>query len=503
MLLVLRKEGLFSELCASPDEWCDAQQCALGAIFTWAAMAYSCSGIVVGSYIDYMGPAYGILFAAVTSIMGFYLFAGSWGWAPPWVILSGYCLIGVGGMAYFQCAFKAQYAFPLRHSETDVIQGYQYQTLIIAGATTLGDASVLCWLLMELTNSVFEVPLSTMFAYYSMFTVAISSVLFTLWRYCETDICGDVVDSSEACDDASAVAMPYGSTSPLMPAAQGEKAEASHASEVSYVNLSERTVLQQLRSWEFVFLAAFASVHTTRSNLYLGLLGNFYGSAQFGFVSSDLVASYVNITSALVPLGCLCAPLVDFFIRTLGYGWTAQTIAIIGAAQSLIMLSPIMPLQLLAASLFVVYRANVFAFPPAFAGHAFGPRTVGRLTGIMFTLTAPVQFVLTPALGLTLTSFGDNFRPLSLVQLACLVPMVLFTSWLMRTSREEGLRLPHEQVEGGEDSDTRLARAARHALPVTPPISKRLQQQRGDRTHSVDTELVPMAPLTAQKAISF
>ena len=98
------------------------------------------------------------------------------------------------------------------------------------------------------------------------------------------------------------------------------------------------------------------------------------------------IERFVNITSALVPLGCFCAPIVERLIDQLGFGWTAQAIAAAGIAQSLIMLSSSLPLQYAAAAIFLVYRANVFAFPPTFAGQIFGPRTCGKFHLFYFFL---------------------------------------------------------------------------------------------------------------------
>mmetsp|Transcript_19359 Transcript_19359/g.50794 ORF Transcript_19359/g.50794 Transcript_19359/m.50794 type:complete len:90 (+) Transcript_19359:692-961(+) len=67
--------------------------------------------------------------------------------APEYFPIVGYSLIGIGGMAFFQAAFKAQYAWPYRDEKGR--QKYYNQTLIIAGVTTLGDASVCMWLLFE------------------------------------------------------------------------------------------------------------------------------------------------------------------------------------------------------------------------------------------------------------------------------------------------------------------------------------------------------------------
>lgn len=113
-----------------------------------------------------------------------------------------------------------------------------------------------------------------------------------------------------------------------------------------------------------------------------------------------------------------------------------------GAAYSLLMLSSSLRLQILTAVVFLIYRAHVFAFPSAFAGHVFGSRTVGRITGMMFTLCSPVQFLLSPALSVTLHTFNNDFRPLNLIQLVVLVPISIFAVVLMKRTQEPSIPLP-------------------------------------------------------------
>ena len=79
----------------------------------------------------------------------------------------------------------------------------------------------------------------------------------------------------------------------------------------------------------------------------------------------------------------------------------------------------------------------------------FGSRTVGRISGMMYTLMSPVQFLLTPALKLTLTTFYDDFRPLNLMQLAALLPMILLTCVLQRSSSEPSVQPPRRSGPGG------------------------------------------------------
>jgi LAT3 family solute carrier family 43 protein 3 len=389
MLLVLQREGLFSELCdessPSPSEgggWCDAQKEQLGLIFTWAAVVYSASGIVVGAFLDAAGPAWGVVAACATSVVGSYLFACSWAWASGWVVILGYSLIGVGGMCFFQCAFKAQYAFPRPNGG-----GFEKQTLIIAIATTFGDASVCMWLLFEWLYSNVGLSLDAIFKGYILFTVVLSAILGALWRLCGPDILaleprdsdgdgeGDAPKSSSL--SSSSGDSSYGAVPTSEPGAPSSASSFAAYKGGSIVLLKDRPFHDQLWTLEFLQMMVFQAVHTTRANLYLGLLAYFYESAQFIGATGDRT-KFVNITSALVPLGCFCAPVVERLIDNLGFGWTAQVIALGGAAQSFIMLSSSLQLQYAAAAVFLVYRANVFAFPPTFAGQIFGPRTCGK-----------------------------------------------------------------------------------------------------------------------------
>jgi hypothetical protein len=155
MLLVLKTEGRFADLCIDGEYWCTAQQERLALCFTCASMLYSLSGVAIGSFMDKFGPAWGVLLAGTFSIIGFFLFGmydspymPDWV-GPEWTIV-GYCFIALGGMSFFQVCFCAQFVFGRECDDGEII--YEKQTLIIAGITTLGDASACIWLVFEVAD---------------------------------------------------------------------------------------------------------------------------------------------------------------------------------------------------------------------------------------------------------------------------------------------------------------------------------------------------------------
>lgn len=85
---------------------------------------------------------------------------------------------------------------------------------------------------------------------------------------------------------------------------------------------------------------------------------------------------------------------------------------------------------------------------------------------MMYTLMAPVQFLLTPALTATLTTFHDSFRPLNVLELLALVPMVLITCLLQARSKEPAVRLPRRgDYFGGFGSRSSSRGSSRSGTP--------------------------------------
>lgn len=75
---------------------------------------------------------------------------------------------------------------------------------------------------------------------------------------------------------------------------------------------------------------------------------------------------------------------------------------------------------------------------------------MGRVTGMMFTVMSPVQFLIDPALRLTFTVFHNDFRPLTLILLASLIPIVCLTFVLQRVSKEESVKVPSTEERQGQ-----------------------------------------------------
>ena len=83
--------------------------------------------------------------------------------------------------------------------------------------------------------------------------------------------------------------------------------------------------------------------------------------------------------------------------------------------------------------------ANVFAFPGIYNLTVFGGRTVGTVQGLMFTLSAPLNYLSSPLLSLTEDRFDGNFMPLNLALIVAVAPVICLALLMMCVTHEDGM----------------------------------------------------------------
>ena len=120
-----------------------------------------------------------------------------------------------------------------------------------------------------------------------------------------------------------------------------------------------------------------------RCNTYLNMQDNllaFYGDD----IDHEL---YTKIFGFMLPSGVIFVPLIDWSIDRLGLGGTlhfTNFIRIIGVLS----LIPSLQVNLGAFFFFTMFRAFLYASMSTFNAQVFGLRTLGRMTGFVFTSSA-------------------------------------------------------------------------------------------------------------------
>eukprot|EP00656_Telonema_subtile_P014390 TRINITY_DN17373_c0_g1_i1.p1 TRINITY_DN17373_c0_g1~~TRINITY_DN17373_c0_g1_i1.p1 ORF type:complete len:274 (-),score=79.03 TRINITY_DN17373_c0_g1_i1:128-949(-) len=204
-----------------------------------------------------------------------------------------------------------------------------------------------------------------------------------------------------------------------------------------YMPVCERSFWDQVNPYitaEFSYIVVFAVVNMTRSNLFLGLVAD--DLKQKG----DNTKLYTKLTSGIVPLGFLAVPVIDKMIRHLGLGRSMDVTLLLGVLYGAISLIPYVPIQLLTALIYTLYRALVFSAIGTYNAQVFGPATMGKVSGAMYTITAPFQLLSYPLVAVTQDVFNNNYEVVSFFQILWLIPVFVFSLWLRKHTREAVIR---------------------------------------------------------------
>lgn len=97
------------------------------------------------------------------------------------------------------------------------------------------------------------------------------------------------------------------------------------------------------------------------------------------------------------------------------------------------------PVMLILLRMLLYIGANVFAFPGIYNLTVFGGRTVGTVQGLMFTLSAPLNYLSSPLLSLTEDKFDGNFTTLNLGLIVVVAPVVCLALLMMCVTQEAGM----------------------------------------------------------------
>jgi hypothetical protein len=421
MLLWLKSEGQYDELCLDGASSCEAQELQFALIFSAGTFLVNGISLPSGIFLDYCGPRVMIGVAALLEIPGLILF----GLADSKtfdVFLPAFCCIAVGGQMTLFSAFPTAFAIEGR------------QAGVFASISCLFDASSIMFQLLYLTSQhMAQGPASTTRRDIFLFFAGVAAVMYfaaimTWTRY----LAQQNDDEGEAASVEELEAPPAG---PLPTVASGVQLEsdaygslnAPPKSAAAAVPLTERPLLQQLRTFQFVFVLVFATCGVFRANLYIGvnsillqdlgdgLHGNFY-TTLFGY---------------FLPAGFLFIPVIERSIER--FGLVGSMHFTNGLAVAVYALAMVASLQVQAGNflVFAAYRAYLYAVMAAYIGQVFGLLTLGRITGCVFTASSIVNILQEPALkwcnqyfhgdlriltggmllvGLLLTGFVEYFR---------------------------------------------------------------------------------------------
>jgi len=434
MLLVLQKEGVFRSECPDGDTLvnpdCDARDRQLNLIYTVGAFTSSVVGVFVGMFLDKFGPRVTVVIGACVNVAGFYFFGMIHselmidGISDDVSLMLGIMLLATGGIFQFISSFHIGFI------------AAEVQELVIGGCSCLFDASSCIFLFFNLIYAT-GVSMASIFCGFAVLNFFLHVMLWIYWgkcykyhpRYAAEGQAKQECKEDEAPDDFQL----------------GEKAAQQ------YTPVHQREFWTQINprvTPEFTYMVLFGIVNMTRSNLFLGLVAD--DLKQKG----DDTKIYTKITSAIVPLGFLAVPIIERLIREMAL-CTAMDITVgLGVIYGGISLIPNVPIQLVTAVVYTLYRALLFSAIATYNAQVFGPATMGKVAGLMYTLSAPFQLLSYPLVAVTQDCFDNNYAMVSVFQILWLIPVYVMSRWLRRHTQEQSISgIPYHD----DSADTQTA----------------------------------------------
>lgn len=187
-----------------------------------------------------------------------------------------------------------------------------------------------------------------------------------------------------------------------------------------------------------------------RSNVFLATVGDFLWSLQAN------PEPYDSIVEIAVPCGFVAVPVITYLLDYAGFAWSAIATVCLGVLYGAMSIVGFLPLQIATAFTFTCYRALLFSMVAAYVAVIFGPHSVGRVTGILYTTTA--LFVLglgdTTLQRIVKNSLNGDWFMVHVVMLSLMLPVAVLSLWIQRRSKEVGPP-PSQSKSGGDDWETR------------------------------------------------
>ena len=142
---------------------------------------------------------------------------------------------------------------------------------------------------------------------------------------------------------------------------------------------------------EFAFALVYVCVHATRSTFVLGTAQQQFeekGDAEHNFATSRAFAW-------IVPAGVLVSPGVSWMLSSYGSLWTAHVVCAVGLLYGILLCLPLAAAIPMSVS-FAVFRVALYAVLADFTGRTFGSKTIGSITGILYSAAACFMFLQQP-----------------------------------------------------------------------------------------------------------
>ncbi|TMW63176.1 hypothetical protein Poli38472_002117 [Pythium oligandrum] len=450
LLLMLLDENQYSELCSENEVAtpCVAQENRLNLMFALAAVTANAASLPVGVFLDRYGPKATTAVAGVVEIVALVLlaFADSRTFD---VFVPAYMLLAFGGSLTMMASYPVSFLV------------MSHQTAILAAISCLFDGSSVVFVTLYSIQSLFRLSRQTLFIGFACLAVVLYVLFFILWHlneralrpsastaerdrlHTEEDLsCSSPVSEKAAKLLLKSHYVDYGTLNEahLVDEYDPEEIHELYRSGLIESKLAEVPVLDQLRTFEFVFILLFASCHVLRTNVFIGTANKLL--ANYGDASHDFL--YTKIFSLVLPLGFVFVPAIDYIVEQRGLTLSMVFTNTIGVVYNVLVLIPILSLQCVTFGVFTGFRAFLYAVISSFAAKTFGLKNLGTLIGLIFSIGSLVGLLEYPAVSLSNHFVDGDLATVFWISIGLCV--ALFPLIGVYRKRDNARRRKHQQL---------------------------------------------------------
>jgi hypothetical protein len=195
----------------------------------------------------------------------------------------------------------------------------------------------------------------------------------------------------------------------------------------SHVLISERPILHQLKSKQFILVLSFYSFYSGLNIFTLGTARDF-----LAYLGDDETGNlYLSLFVLMTPVSLLGLPFIDFILNRYGYHAGLQSINVLALSYSVVKVSSdSLNVQVLGFLLFSMFRCFLFAVCFSFVPTFLTGKVVGRGIGVMVMFQGLTALVNIPLASWAVKGLDGNFFLPNLMYMIATIPF-FYVAWLM------------------------------------------------------------------------
>ena len=487
MQLMLEEDGAFEGECLTTDELpCSAQTSKLLNVSLLAQLTLMVSPIF-GIWVDAYGPFCMMALSSVFMVMGLGGLALAVAQDIDALLYPAFILIGLTTISSHQNIMQAGILF----------QG-RTQQRVISCMNALFDAGALTYLgLWAIKSSLNDLSLELLFGAYLIFGICVFGAALYFWSVVVPvsedepaakvdDPAGSslgpttpfpVSDQSDTHAQTGALIKNSNITIKDPPSEENETEEIQQensktenpdekldmeltgvkdptaSNDEDYVLISERPILQQLLSKQYILLLIFFAFHSSHNIFTLITARDF-----LAYLGDDATGNqYLSIFVLLTPVSILGLPVMDYILNRYGYHAGLQSINVLAISYGIVKVaSDSLRVQVFGFLLFSMFRCFMFTICFSFLPTFLGGKVVGRGAGVMVLSQGITSLINIPLASWAVNGLDGNFFLPNLLLTIAVIPFFFVASLLgtgvHKETRASMVLVEQRQRQRDEDS---------------------------------------------------